>query len=222
MNRKRILRYIRNLIIFFFASTILSVVALRFIPVYITPLMVIRSVEQLAKGEKVVMKHKWVPKEEISRHLPMAVIASEDNRFASHNGFDFKEISRAIEENKKRKKARGASTISQQTAKNVFLWPSSSWVRKGFEVYFTVLIELIWENSIEMGDGIYGAEAVAKAHFHTTASQLTRKQCALIAASLPNPRKYNSGKPSPYMYKRQRKIMYLMKCVPTFPEKAEK
>jgi hypothetical protein len=101
----------------------------------------------------------------------------------------------------------------------------------GFEVYFTVLIELIWDkerimevylNSIEMGDGIYGAEAVAKAHFHTTASQLTRKQCALIAASLPNPRKYNSGKPSPYMYKRQRKIMYLMKCVPTFPEKAEK
>ena len=193
--------------------------------------MVIRSVEQLAKGEKVVMKHKWVPKEKISRHLPMAVIASEDNRFASHNGFDFKEISKAIEENKKRKKARGASTISQQTAKNVFLWPSSSWVRKGFEVYFTVLIELIWDkerimevylNSIEMGDGIYGAEAVAKAHFHTTASQLTRKQCALIAASLPNPRKYNSGKPSPYMYKRQRKIMYLMKCVPTFPEKAEK
>ena len=113
MNRKRILRYIRNLIIFFFASTILSV----FIPVYITPLMVIRSVEQLAKGEKVVMKHKWVPKEKISRHLPMAVIASEDNRFASHNGFDFKEISRAIEENKKRKKARGASTISQQISR---------------------------------------------------------------------------------------------------------
>lgn len=231
MNRKRILKYIRNLIIFFFASTILSVATLRFIPVYITPLMVIRSIEQLAKGEKIVMKHKWVPKEKISRHLPMAVIASEDNRFASHNGFDFKEISKAIKENKKRKKARGASTISQQTAKNVFLWPSSSWVRKGFEVYFTVLIELIWDkerimevylNSIEMGNGIYGAEAVAKTHFHTTASQLTRKQCALIAASLPNPRKYNSGKPSPYMYKRQRKIMYLMKCVPTFPGKTEK
>lgn len=231
MNSKRILRHLRNLIIFFFASTTLSVIALRFIPVYITPLMVIRSVEQLVKGEEVVMKHKWVPKEKISRHLPMAVIASEDNRFASHNGFDFKEISKAIEENKKRKKARGASTISQQTAKNVFLWPSSSWIRKGFEVYFTVLIELMWDkerimevylNSIEMGDGIYGAEAVAKAHFHTTASQLTRKQCALIAASLPNPRKYNSGKPSPYMYKRQLKIIYLMKCVPTFPGKSKK
>ena len=228
MNKKRILKYLRNLIIFFFASSILSVVALKFIPVYITPLMVIRSVEQLAQGEKVVMKHHLVPKEKISRHLPMAVIASEDNRFASHNGFDFKEISKAMKENKKRKKARGASTISQQTAKNVFLWPSSSWVRKGFEAYFTVLIELIWDkerimevylNSIEMGNGIYGAEAVAKSHFHTTAAQLTRKQCALIAASLPNPRKFNSGKPSSYMYKRQRKIMYLMKCIPPFPEK---
>ena len=225
MNRKRILRYIRNLIIFFFASTILSVVALRFIPVYITPLMVIRSVEQLVKGEKVVMKHKWVPKEKISRHLPMAVIASEDNRFASHNGFDFKEISKAIEENKKRKKARGASTISQQTAKNVFLWPSSSWVRKGFEVYFTVLIELIWDkerimevylNSIEMGDGIYGAEAVAQQHFGRPAEKLTRANCALIAATLPNPLKYSSKNPSRYMLKRQTAIMRQMKHIDLF------
>ena len=101
MNKKRILKYLRNLIIFFFASSILSVVALKFIPVYITPLMVIRSVEQLAQGEKIVMKHHWVPKEKISRHLPMAVIASEDNRFASHNGFDFKEISKAMKDVKK-------------------------------------------------------------------------------------------------------------------------
>ena len=226
MNRKRILRYIRNLIIFFFASTILSVVALRFIPVYITPLMVIRSVEQLVKGEKVVMKHKWVPKEKISRHLPMAVIASEDNRFASHNGFDFKEISKAIEENKKRKKARGASTISQQTAKNVFLWPQSSWVRKGFEVYFTFLIELFWSkerimevylNSIEMGKGIYGAQATAKYKFNTTAAKLSSGQCALIAATLPNPIRFNSAKPSAYLLKRQKQILRLMNLVPKFP-----
>ena len=226
MNRKRILRYIRNLIIFFFASTILSVVALRFIPVYITPLMVIRSVEQLVKGEKVAMKHKWVPKEKISRHLPMAVIASEDNRFASHNGFDFKEISKAIEENKKRKKARGASTISQQTAKNVFLWPQSSWVRKGFEVYFTFLIELFWSkerimevylNSIEMGKGIYGAQATAKYKFNTTAAKLSSGQCALIAATLPNPIRFNSAKPSAYLLKRQKQILRLMNLVPKFP-----
>ena len=226
MNRKRILRYIRNLIIFFFASTILSVVALRFIPVYITPLMVIRSVEQLVKGEKVAMKHKWVPKEKISRHLPMAVIASEDNRFASHNGFDFKEISKAIEENKKRKKARGASTISQQTAKNVFLWPQSSWVRKGFEVYFTFLIELFWSkerimevylNSIEMGKGIYGAQATAKYKFNTTAAKLSSGRCALIAATLPNPIRFNSAKPSAYLLKRQKQILRLMNLVPKFP-----
>ena len=225
MNRNRILRYIRNLIIFFFASTILSVVALRFIPVYITPLMVIRSVEQLVKGEKVAMKHKWVPKEKISRHLPMAVIASEDNRFASHNGFDFKEISKAIEENKKRKKARGASTISQQTAKNVFLWPQSSWVRKGLEVYFTVLIEFFWSkerimevylNSIEMGKGIYGAQAAAKYKFKTTAAKLSAGQCALIAATLPNPIRFDSAHPSPYIKKRQGQILRLMKLVPKF------
>ena len=228
MNRKRILRYIRNLIIFFFASTILSVVALRFIPVYITPLMVIRSVEQLVKGEKVVMKHKWVPKEKISRHLPMAVIASEDNRFASHNGFDFKEISKAIEENKKRKKARGASTISQQTAKNVFLWPRSSWIRKGFEVYFTALIELAWSkerimevylNSIEMGKGIYGAEAAAQYKFNTKAAKLSKGQCALIAATLPNPIRFNSANPSSYILRRQQQILRLMRLLPPFPEK---
>lgn len=228
---KKLLRYTRNLLIFFFASTLLAVIIYRFMPVYVTPLMVIRSVQQVFSGDKPTWKHTWVSFDKISPQLPMAVIASEDNRFAEHNGFDFIEIEKAIKENEKRKRKRGASTISQQTAKNVFLWPSSSWIRKGFEVYFTVLIELMWDkerimevylNSIEMGDGIYGAEAVAKAHFHTTASQLTRKQCALIAASLPNPRKYNSGKPSPYMYKRQRKIMYLMKCVPTFPEKSKK
>ena len=172
--RKKFFRLLRNLVIFFFASSILAVVAYRFIPVYLTPLMIIRTIGQVVDGESVKLEHHWVPKEKISRHLPMAVIASEDNRFASHHGFDFVEINKAIKENKTRKKARGASTISQQTAKNVFLWPSSSWIRKGFEVYFTVLIELVWDkerimevylNSIEMGDGIYGAEAVAREHF---------------------------------------------------------
>lgn len=228
--RKKLLKILRNLIIFFFASTILSVLALRFIPVYVTPLMFIRTAQQIIHGEEVKWKHTWVPKEEISRHLPMAVIASEDNRFAEHNGFDFKEIEKAMDENKTRKRPRGASTISQQTAKNTFLWSSSSWVRKGLEVYFTGLIEFCWSkerimevylNSIEMGNGIYGAEAVAKEHFNKSAAKLTPGECALIASSLPNPRKFNSGKPSNYMFKRQKKILYLMKCVPTFPPKEE-
>lgn len=224
--KKRIGRVARNLLLFFFFSTIIMVVIYRFVPVYVTPLMFIRSVQQVTSGKRAVWKHKWVPLEEISPHLPMAVIASEDNRFAEHHGFDFEEIEKAMKENSTRKKHRGASTISQQTAKNVFLWPQSSWVRKGFEVYFTTLIELLWSkerimevylNSIEMGYGLYGAEVTAKYHFHTTAKKLTRGKCALIAASLPNPIRFNSGKPSAYMLKRQKKILYLMNCVPKFP-----
>lgn len=228
---KKIRRYIRNLLLFFFISTIGAVILYRFLPVYITPLMVIRVVEQVFQGEKPRLHHSWVSFENISRHLPMAVIASEDNRFAEHHGFDFKAIQQAIEEKKKGKKQRGASTISQQTAKNVFLWPESSWVRKGFEAYFTVLIELFWPkerimevylNSIEMGDGIYGAEAVARHHFNTTAKNLSKSESALIAASLPNPLRFNSGKPSNYMLKRKRQILRLMQLVPQFPEKKEK
>lgn len=227
--KRKILKLVRNLLIIFFGLSMLTVVILRFVPVYFTPLMFIRTTQQIINGESVKWKHTWVPKENISRHLPMAVIASEDNRFAEHNGFDFQEIEKAVKENKTRKRPRGASTISQQTAKNVFLWPSSSWIRKGLEVYFTTLIELFWNkerimevylNSIEMGKGIYGAEAVAQEHFHKKASKLTPGECALIAASLPNPRKFNSEKPSKYLFKRQKKILYLMKCVPAFPPKA--
>ena len=222
---KKVLRILRNLILFFFISTLSVVILYRFVPVYLTPLMVIRCVEQISDKEKPVLKHKWVPFDKISRKLPMAVIASEDNRFASHSGFDFTEIQKAVKENEKRKKKRGASTITQQTAKNVFLWPKSSWLRKGFEVYFTIAIELFWSkerimevylNSIEMGNGIYGAEAVAKAHFNTSAKKLTAGQCALIAASLPNPIRFNSGKPSSYMLRRQAKILRLMKLIEPF------
>lgn len=223
---KKLVRYTRNLLIFFFSSTILAVIAYRFIPVYVTPLMVIRSVQQIASGDKPTWKHTWVSFDKISPHLPMAVIASEDNRFAEHSGFDFVEIEKAMKENDKRKKKRGASTISQQTAKNVFLWPQSSWIRKGFEVYFTFLIELCWSkerimevylNSIEMGNGIYGAQAAAKYKFGTTAAKLSKGQCALIAATLPNPIRFNSAKPSPYIIKRQNQILKLMNLVPKFP-----
>ena len=124
--KKKILKFIRNLLLFFFGSSILAVIVLRFIPVYFTPLMFIRTTQQIIHGEDIKWKHSWIPKENISPHLPMAVIASEDNRFAEHNGFDFKEIEKALKENKNRKRPRGASTISQQTAKNIFLWPASS------------------------------------------------------------------------------------------------
>ena len=208
----------------FFASTILSVAVLRFVPVWFTPLMFIRVAQQAGAGERLTLHHHWVPLDEISPSLSLAVMASEDAHFLEHNGFDYKAIEHAAMRNMKypKKRKMGASTISQQTAKNVFLWPGRSWVRKGFEVYFTVLIELMWSkkrimevylNSIEMGDGIYGADAVAEYHFNTTADKLTKAQCALIAASLPNPLRFNSAKPSGYMLKRQSRILHEMKFV---------
>ena len=215
---------IRWTVVAFLGSTILAVVALRFLPVYFTPLMFIRCYEQMTEGKSLKMKHHWVPLDKISPSLPMAVMASEDAKFQKHHGFDYQAIEHAAERNRKHPEKRklGASTISQQTAKNVFLWPGRSWVRKGFEVYFTALIELMWPkerimevylNSIEMGDGIYGADAVAEEHFGTDALSLTKAQCALIAATLPNPRKFSSKNPSAYMRKRQARIMREMKYV---------
>ena len=212
------------IVVAFFASTILSVVILRWVPVYFTPLMFIRMAQQKANHQELTLHHHWVPIDEIAPSLPLAVMASEDAHFLEHHGFDFKAIEQAAMRNIKHpdKRKHGASTISQQTAKNVFLWPGRSWLRKGFEVYFTVLIEFVWSkerimevylNSIEMGDGIYGADAVAQWHFGTTAKELTKRQCALIAVSLPNPRRFNSASPSSYMMKRQARILREMRFV---------
>ena len=221
---------VKWIVVAFFASTILSVVALRWVPVWFTPLMFIRLAQQSADDQPMTLHHHWVPLDEISPSLPVAVIASEDARFMEHNGFDYKAIEQAAIRNMKHpeKVKHGASTISQQTAKNVFLWPGRSWIRKGLEVYFTVLIEFMWSkerimevylNSIEMGNGIYGASAVAEYHFHTTADQLSRQQCALIAVSLPNPRRMNSANPSSYMRRRQQRILREMRFVRPLTEK---
>ena len=162
--------------------------------------------------------------------MPVAVMASEDSRFLKHHGFDFNAIQSAAKNNARGGKVHGASTISQQTAKNVFLWPGRSWTRKGFEVYFTFLIEMMWSkqrimevylNSIEMGNGIYGVDAVAEYHFNKKAQDLFRGECALIAATLPNPRKFNSQYPSAYMKKRQRQIEHEMRFIPAFPREGE-
>ena len=223
---KKTLKWI---VVAFFASTILSVVALRFVPVFFTPLMFIRCYQQVSEGKELKLEHHWVAFNEISPHMPVAVMASEDAKFLQHHGFDYEAIEHAAKRNMEHPEKRklGASTISQQTAKNVFLWPGRSWVRKGFEVYFTSLIELLWPkqrimevylNSIEMGDGIYGVDAVAEAHFGTDALHLSKTQCALIAATLPNPRKFSSKHPSPYMLKRQARILREMKFVQTFPK----
>ena len=189
----------------------------RYIPVPVTPLMLTRKME-----ESTPINYTWTPIEKISPNLVQAVVASEDNLFMEHDGFDFKQIEIARREAEAGKRLRGASTITQQTAKNLFLWQGRSWLRKGLEAYFTVLMEQLWSkkrimeaylNCIEMGDGIYGAAAVAKINFNTTPDKLTKEQCALIAATLPNPRKFNSAKPSKYMKQRQNAILKNMKNI---------
>ena len=219
------------MVVAFFGSTILAVVLLRFLPVFFTPLMFIRMHEQLQEGRELKLSHSWVSLEKMSPSMPVAVMASEDQRFLLHHGFDYDAIEKAAKRNMQGGKRKlGASTITQQTAKNVFLWPGRSWVRKGFEAYFTALIELIWSkqrimevylNSIEMGDGIYGVDAVAEYHFGKRASELSRSECALIAATLPNPRVYSSKSPGSYMRKRQTKIEHEMKFIPSFPKEGE-
>ncbi|MBQ7157335.1 MAG: monofunctional biosynthetic peptidoglycan transglycosylase [Bacteroidaceae bacterium] len=217
------------LMIAFFGSSILFVILYKYVQVPASPLMFIRCGQQVMNGEQLRMKHEWVPLDSISADLPLAVWASEDQNFMKHNGFDFEAIKQALLERDRR--IRGGSTISQQVAKNVFLWPSSTWVRKGFEAYFTVLIELVWGkerimevylNTIEMGDGIYGAEAVAVEHFGVHAKDLTRNQCALIAATLPNPIRFDSSHPSSYMYRRQSWILRQMRWLGTFPREESK
>jgi len=225
----RVLRWVRNLLIFFFTSTILAVVILKYIPVYVTPLMLIRACEQVVDGKSPTIRHEWVPLEQINHNLPQAVMASEDNLFLKHSGFDLEQIQKAQIEAQEGKRQRGASTISQQTARNVFLWQHRSWFRKGLEAYFTFLIEIIWGkerimevylNSIEMGPGIYGAQAVAEANFGTSADKLTKDQSAYIAVSLPNPLKRDSGHPTAKMRRMHNTVLKRMNQIDQFPKEA--
>lgn len=207
------------------ALSVLWVLVLKWVPVWLTPLMISRSIEYRS-DDRFRTQKRWRRIEHISPELAKAVIASEDNRFFIHKGFDWEEIDNAIEEHRRGGRRRGASTISQQTAKNVFLLPSKTLVRKAFEAYFTVLIELIWGkerilevylNVAEMGLGIYGAEAAAKAHFGTTAAKLSRQQSCLIAACLPNPIARNASNPGPYTRPRASDISNLIPKL-AFPE----
>lgn len=216
---KRLLVWCRNLFLLLVAFSILMVVIYKYVPVYYTPLMFIRLCE---KNGADGIDHRWTPVEQISQSMIQAVVASEDNLFMEHHGFDRKQISRAIDEAQKGRRLRGASTISQQTAKNVFLWPARSYFRKGLEACFTLLIEWIWGkerimevylNSVEMGTGIYGVEAASLAYFGKRAYELTEEESALLAITLPAPRKMNPKRVSAYMRGRQRHILSLMKKI---------
>lgn len=192
----------------FIVLSIISVIVFRWVPVPLTPLMLIRCAEQKSDGKDMRLKHDWVPIEEISPKLQLAVVCSEDQNYLKHYGFDWGAIEKAMKENDNGKRMRGGSTITQQTAKNVFLWQGRSYIRKAFEAWFTLLIEVFWSkerimevylNSIEMGDGIYGAEAAAQYWFKKPAKKLTKDEAAAIAAILPNPLKYKANPASSYI-----------------------
>lgn len=211
---KSFIRIIAYITVGFFGLSIFMTLAYRWINPPFTPLMLIRSIQD---GESI--NKDWVDLEDISPYMISAAIAAEDNNFLGHRGFDFSAIQKAVDLNKKGKRKRGASTISQQTAKNVFLWAGRSWIRKGLEVYFTFLIETFWPkerimevylNVIEMGPGIYGSESAAQHYFHIPAAKLSKRQASLITACYPNPRKRNPAHPTSYINRRANKIAALM------------
>ena len=210
------LKILLGVFIGFILLSFLSVLLFKFVNPPISPLMLIRAIEQKFDGKPMLIDKKWVDIENISPNLITAVISSEDNKFLDHHGFDFEAIKQAYESNKHGKRIKGASTISQQTAKNVFLWPSRSYLRKGMEAYFTFLIELLWSkkrimevylNIIEMGDGIYGAEQASQFYYKKPAAKLSVSEAAGIASILPNPRLFHLLKPSPRLLKHQQWIM---------------
>ena len=215
--RRRLGLWLRRLLLLLVLGPPLVLLAYRFVPVPLTPLMVIRLIE----GEG--WQRDWVPLAEIAPGLQRAVIAAEDARFCSHNGFDWKEIAVALDDYQAGEKLRGASTISQQTARNLVLWPGGGVARKAVEAYLTTLLELMWPkrrilevylNIIEWGPGIYGAEAAAAAHFHRTAAAVNAQEAAQLAAVLPNPRRFSAGRPSEYVLRRSATIRSRMPAVP--------
>src|SRR5690554_3096541 len=224
---KKLLKFIFKFFLWFMGLTVLWVLVYKFVPVPYTALMAIRSIEGDSKYET---RHDWIPIEEISQNLQLAVICSEDQSFLNHNGFDRKAIEKALESNQKGKKLRGGSTISQQTAKNVFLWPQRTWLRKGLEAYFTLLIETLWSkerilevylNSIEMGNGVFGAEAASQYWFKKPARNLSSQNAAAIAAILPSPQRYSANPPGPYVARRTQWIMKQMRYYGPFPLKKQ-
>ena len=215
-------RFLFKMVLWFFGVSLFFVVLYKFVPVPFTPLMVIRGIENSSDGEENLFSHDWESIENISVNLQKAVIASEDGSFLVHNGFDFKAMQKAYKSNERGRKIKGGSTISQQTAKNVFLWQGRSYFRKGLEAYFTVLIEFVWGkerimevylNSIEMGNGVYGAQAASEHWYRKGAKDLTPIQAAGIAAILPNPRRFTATSSSSYINNRKRKIMRVMRTV---------
>ncbi len=217
--RNRYLRWGLRIVVGFFMLTVVWVLALRFVNPPVTWLMVQRGFERQGEGKTWKITKDWLAYDALSDNLKRAAMAGEDARFTDHWGFDREAIVDAYQRNKTGGKLRGGSTISQQTAKNVFLWPRRSWVRKGFETYFTLLIELLWSkkrilevylNVVETGDGLYGAEAAAQYYYGKSAKSLTKRQAALLIAVLPNPRRWSPVKPTAFINRKANTIVRYM------------
>jgi monofunctional biosynthetic peptidoglycan transglycosylase len=203
-----------------FFGSIGYVIVLKYVPVWITPLIVSRWMDTFGTDESSHVYKKWRSYDDISKEMALAVVSSEDQAFPTHWGFDFDEIRDAMKENQLRKRPRGASTISQQVAKNVFLWNGRSYLRKGLEVYFTVLIELIWGkkrilevylNVAETGPMTFGVEAASQRYYEHPSATLSRTEAARIAAVLPNPREFSINHPSNYIQRRTKQITRQMR-----------
>lgn len=221
---KKIGRFLWKALLWFLFISVLLVLLFRFVPVPVTYLMLQRCVQQKIDGKSMRLKKDWISLNKIPNNMQLAVVCAEDQNFLWHHGIDFGAIDKAVKYNEKQKKRKhprthGASTISQQTAKNVFLFPQRNLVRKGLEVYFTLLIELFWSkerimevylNVIETGDGIYGVEAASQFYFHHSAKSLSASEAALLTSILPNPRKYSASKPSAYISNRRGAILHQM------------
>lgn len=213
---EKYIQLLGKLILWFFTITVLWVLAYRFINPPFTYLMILRGFERKADDKEWKIEQNWLSSDELSTNLKRAAIAGEDVRFMEHWGFDLKAMKKAYNKNKSGKQMRGGSTISQQTAKNVFLWPGRSYIRKGFEAYFTALMELLWSkerilevylNVIETGDGIYGADAAAREFYKKSGSALTKREAALLIAVLPNPLRWSPARPTGYIYSKQNRIL---------------
>jgi monofunctional biosynthetic peptidoglycan transglycosylase len=218
----RILRFLLALTIGCMLLSAIAVLSLRWINPPITAFMVGDRIAAWQSNNSYPLRREWVEWSKISAAMKIAVIAAEDQTFASHHGFDLQSINDALEERDSKRRVRGASTITQQVAKNLFLWGGKRWVRKGLEAWFTVLIEVLWPKSriLEMhlniaqfGRGLYGVGAAAKIYFRKPAEQLNANEAALLAAVLPNPIKLRADSPSRYVKSRQQWILTQMKRV---------
>ncbi len=215
---RRLLKAMALAVLLLLGGSLAGVLVLRWAPVPTTALMLARRLEPKARAQV----HAWVPLEEIAPSLGLAVLAAEDQNFSEHWGFDWQAIEKALAHNERSRRKKGASTVTQQTAKNLFLWEGRTWVRKGFEAWFTLLLELAWPkrrilevylNSVEFGEGVFGAEAAARTFFRKPARRLSAEESALLAAVLPSPRRFRADAPSPYVRGRQAWILEQMRLL---------